>query len=315
MLSDRNAMKKTVLSILFIVFTFCILKYPKISLYYALTGIDLWYQKMLPTLVPFMILSGILIRLNLSDIIGRLFSRIPFALFSVSKNAVYVICIGFLCGFPMGAKLVADLYLRKKISKAEGEYLLSFCNNIGPVYFVSYVLPLIQRKMLLPYLFGMYGLPLIYGWFLRYTTYRKYDLKKDSIRLLSEGQSKIYSIPEAVDESIRASMISIYMLCGYMILFNLCNLIPHLMFGGFTVYLAPFFEISSGIAFLRDKCPIYTLLLLPFGGLSCLAQTYSCIRDTGFQITRYLGHKIVLTILTGIYYLGWFFLFPASFLR
>ena len=43
-----------------------LLRYPAKSLVYASTGLMLWFQKMIPTLLPFMILSGIMIRMNLT---------------------------------------------------------------------------------------------------------------------------------------------------------------------------------------------------------------------------------------------------------
>ena len=39
---------------------FLLLRYPALSLRYALAGLNLWFVKMIPTLLPFMILSGIL---------------------------------------------------------------------------------------------------------------------------------------------------------------------------------------------------------------------------------------------------------------
>ena len=36
---------------------------------------------------------------------------------------------GVFCGFPMGAKVVSDLYGAQKLSKSEANTLLAFCNN------------------------------------------------------------------------------------------------------------------------------------------------------------------------------------------
>ena len=99
-----------------------------------------------------------------------------------------------------------------------------------------------------------------------------------------------------------------------MILFNLLNLIPHILLKKQPVILAPLLEISGGLNLLQAKLPLYTLLLLPFGGLSCIAQTNSCIKNTDLSIADYTFHKLVLTALTALYYLGWFLLSPKSFL-
>lgn len=309
------------LSILFIILVFCILTNSSLSLSYAALGLELWFQKMIPTLLPFMILSGIMVRLKLTEKISM--AAYPFVrpLFRVRKNVCYAMLMGFLCGFPMGAKVVDDLYSREMITKREAEYLLSFCNNIGPVYFCGFVLPLLGRRLVLPYLFGMYGIPLLYGLVLRCTLFRSLDSEPTippAAELVccerADTPSFVKKLLEAVNGSIYSSVQSILMLGGYMILFNLLNLLPHLLFRKPPIYIAPLLEITGGLSMLQDALPLYSLLALSFGGLSCIAQTYSCIGQTDLSITGYTAHKLVLTLLNALFYLGWFILSPASFL-
>ena len=223
------------------------------------------------------------------------------------------------------------------IDRREAEYLLAFCNNIGPVYFCSFVLPLLGRRLVWPYLFGMYGIPLLYGMALRYTRFRDIPLPGKNLPLpgeeggrpaalvacedksgLAESRSAARfweKLLEAVDGSVQASVRSMLSLGGYMILFNLLNLIPHLLFGRPVAPLSPLLEITGGLKLLGDAFPLYSLLALSFGGLSCIAQTYSCIGDSDLSISDYILHKVVLTLLCGLFYLGWFLLLPGSFLR
>lgn len=316
-------------TLLFLIITCCILTHSGLSLAYAAIGLDLWFNKMVPSLFPFMILSGIMIRMNLTKTFTKILYPVINPLFHVSENGSYAMMIGFLCGFPMGAKTVADLLKRNMISDREAEFLLAFCNNIGPVYFCSYVLPLLNRQLLIPYLLGMYGIPLLYGLVLRYTRYRDLNLSdiKHSTTLQASsfcGSADISVVASPVqkkdllnevDDAITSSIQSILCLGGYMIFFNLLNLVPHIILGSTPVYLAPLFEITGGLKLNDGQIPLYGLLLLPFGGLSCIAQTNSCIKGTNLSISEYTIHKIILTMLTGLYYLGWFLLFPDSFLR
>ena len=139
------------------------------ALILSLTGLNLWFQKMIPTLLPFMILSGILIRMNLSDSFAHLFSPVLKPLFRLSDSCLYCLVIGFLCGFPMGARVTAESYQRGKLSRREAELMLAFCNNIGPVYFTGFVLHLFPVERPLIFLAGMYLLPFLYGLVLRST--------------------------------------------------------------------------------------------------------------------------------------------------
>lgn len=301
---------KIIYTAVFLLFTVCILTNSQISLAYALMGLQLWFDKMIPALLPFMILSGIMIRMHLTENFSKLLYPVVKFIFRVSENVCYAMIMGFLCGFPMGAKTVSDLLSREMITKREAEFLLAFCNNIGPVYFCSFVLPLLGRALLLPYVLGMYGVPLLYGLLLRYTRYR--DLTVQGMPAPAQIQKG--KLLWEIDDAISSSVQSIIMLGGYMVLFNLLNLIPHMICGKPPVFLAPIFEITGGLKLSDGRFPLYALLLLPFGGLSCIAQTYSCIKGTDLSITEYTLHKIVLTALTGVYYLGWFLLSPASFL-
>lgn len=321
---------KIIYTLFFLLLTGCILTHSELSLYYARTGLTLWFDKMIPTLLPFMILSGIMVRLQLTESFTAIVYPVIKPLYRVSRNVCYAMLMGFLCGFPMGAKTVSDLYSRHMISKKEAEFLLAFVNNIGPVYFVSFVLPLLQRRLILPYLIGMYGIPLLYGFVLRHTLYRdispvesilflsvqKQHIKPELTATHNQSDEKFgIQLLNAVDEAIISSVQSILSLGGYMILFNLLNLLPHILLGKEPLILAPLLEISGGLNLLQNKAPLYTLLMLSFGGISCIAQTNSCIKNTDLSIADYILHKLVLTVLIALYYLLWFLIFPTSFMR
>lgn len=221
----------------------------------------------------------------------------------------------------MGARVAAQLYQSGRISRKEARFLLAFCNNIGPVYFCSFVLPLLGRRLILPYILGMYGTALLYGILLRRTLFRSLPEPVSDKRTLqmptsvpvpkSSGSSGLLA---HLDAAVQAGLQSIISLCGYMILFNLLNLIPHLFLPRISCWISPLLEITSGLSQLGQRCPLYALMILPFGGLSCIAQTYSMIRDTDLPLEEYVIHKLILTAVTGLYYLAWRCLFPHLFL-
>jgi len=86
----------------FVLMTGCILTHSSLSLAYAALGLTLWYEKMVPVLLPFMILSGTLIRMGMTDSLIRpvrpLFGRI----YRLSAPGIYVILMGFLCAHCLG---------------------------------------------------------------------------------------------------------------------------------------------------------------------------------------------------------------------
>lgn len=300
---------RIIITLGFLLLFYLMLRYPVESVYYAFTGLTLWFQKMIPALFPFMILSGIMVRMDLTKYFALVLSPLLKPIFKVSGNGAYCIIMGFLCGFPMGAKVIADLYDRQKISKSEATYLLSFCNNIGPIYFTGFVLPVLKLPTSFVYLFGMYGLPLLYGLIVRFFSkekeYTEAIVTTDSKQL----QASSDSIFVHIDGAIQSAIESITKLGGYMILFNLLNLFPALIL---PESILPFgnllLEITSGISRIGNTAPLAVLIMLPFGGLSCIAQTYSIIKNTDLSIKNYCTHKCLLTLFTACYY-GVFFFF------
>ena len=123
-----------------LIFLFIImLFFPKATLAGAADGLLLWFQMILPTLLPFMILSNLLLQTNAIYYISCALKPILQPLFQISTPSCYAVLVGFLCGYPMGAKIIADLTRSNRISKEEGQYLLSFCNNSSPMFILSYI--------------------------------------------------------------------------------------------------------------------------------------------------------------------------------
>lgn len=344
-------------TVLFLLLLGCILTNSQTSLYYAAMGLNLWFQKMIPALLPFMILSGIMVRMKLTDKAAMILYPVIHPFFRVGKNVCYAMLLGFLCGFPMGARVTDDLYSRGMIGKREAQYLLAFCNNIGPVYFCSFALPLLGRKLILPYLFGMYGIPLLYGLLLRHTLYR--DLPSGLPETRTGNRLVGCCLPEThrgnrlmgcclpethrgnrlvgccspeirtdvsrkaafweklldeINDSVNSSLQNMLCLGGYMVLFNLFNIVPNIFLGKPLLLLSPLLEIIGGLTLMGNAFPLFSLLALSFGGFSCIAQTGSCIAGSDLSLGNYVLHKLLLTLLSGLFYLGWFLIQPSSFL-
>lgn len=305
-MTRTDKLNRLLFTMLSLYLTVLLLMYPPLSLEYASAGLRLWLTKMVPVLLPFMILSGIMIRMDLTENFVRLVHPLLHLLYGTSKNGSYTIVMGFLCGFPMGARIIGELYGSGRLSKEESARLLCFCNNIGPLYFLSYVAPTLDiRHPLIPFLI-MYGIPLLYGIALmrivpikRRTGSALSDLKED-------GRPDRMTLPAAIDASVVSGLIGIARLGGYMIFFNLLNIafVPfrHTDAALLKIYRC-ILEITSGIDYSGQSLFYPILILLPFGGLSCIAQTYSMICHTDLPLKPYVLHKVIQTLLTALCYL------------
>lgn len=117
---------------------YCIVRPRQIALATA-GGLALWYHSVLPTLLPFSILSGIMVRSgiydSLSERIYPWFSKI----YPVRAPLIYPLIAGFLFGFPLGSKICADLYDTGKITAKEAEVISCISNNFGPAFLYNYM--------------------------------------------------------------------------------------------------------------------------------------------------------------------------------
>ena len=311
-----------------------LLRHPALSLEYASTGLNLWLTKMVPTLLPFMILSGIMIRMELTENFVTLLHPLLHKLYGTSKNGSYTVIMGFLCGFPMGARIVGELYESGRLSREESSKLLSFCNNIGPIYFLSYVVPVLAiEKPLVPFLL-MYGIPMFYGIVLsrlvpifrgqtcpRLAIQYSHNIHQDYIdtnaihsakssastnaSFYRSSQSTRMPLLAAIDASVLSGLIGIAKLGGYMVFFNLLNIVfvpfRHVSTNLLSLYQC-ILEITSGIDHSGHSLYYAILILLPFGGFSCIAQTYSMISRTDLSVHPYIFHKVIQTALTALCY-------------
>lgn len=103
----------------------------------AVWGLDLCLRLLIPSLLPLFALSGLMSRLGLGELLGRILGRGMARLFGVSGAGASAFIMGLCGGYPLGAATAAELYRSGRISREEGELLLGFCDNTGPAFAVA----------------------------------------------------------------------------------------------------------------------------------------------------------------------------------
>ena len=108
----------------------------------AKMGLNLWFFTLVPTLLPFMVFSNILIQSRLIEhllFLPGLFTR---KYLHLSPAGLYAFLCGFFFGYPSGAKILADLLKTDQIDPKEASMLFGFCNNVSPAFLITYFLTL-----------------------------------------------------------------------------------------------------------------------------------------------------------------------------
>lgn len=265
-------------------------------------GLMLWFHTLVPVLLPFLILSNLLIAIDGISFLTRFLYPVLHRLFGCSRNGCFCIASGFLCGYPIGAKLAGDLAREGRITPEEGNYLLTFCSNASPAFLIGYCLTdsLQCPKLLLPTLLLVYGVPFLVALF--YRRGRSFE-NKTTENKTSRSQISF----KIVDVCMMNGLESILKLGCYIILFSmLARLLIQIPCPSsiLTCISVGIMEMTNGIAFVTadGAFPFLTqylsvLCFLSFGGLSGAAQTESMILDSGLSFGNYLKAKLLTAVL------------------
>ena len=283
-----------------ILFFFLMLFFPKETLAGATSGLLLWFQILLPTLLPFFIFTSFIVETNaihyVSYVCGPIFQR----LFCLSSNGSFAALCGMLCGYPVGAKVTADLVRTNQISHQEGMYLLSFCNNTSPAFIITFIVfqNFCDQTLVIPTIFILYASPIICSFFFR--KYYRMKYSPCTSRLKNSFLNFKFSI---MDNCIMKSFENITKVGGYVILFSIL-----FSFGENLpiTYFLPLLEITNGIPYIIktfssfELTYIFTLFLTSFGGICSIAQTSSMLIDTNLSIFSYTIEKLITALVTSL---------------
>ena len=287
---------------------------PKAVFEGAESGLLLWFRVVFPTLFPFMLVSGLMLSGGGLVVISRIFGRLFSTLFATSPNGSFAVIAGFLCGYPMGAKVSADLVRSGRISRDEGAYLLSFCNNTSPIFIMNFIVwkTFDREELMIPTLLILIGVPAFLSLFFRrfYLKGRKKfpdlsDKKKNNVKLLNF---------EMLDSCLADSFESIVKVGLYIIFFSILIALPGKLSAGHPLLagILPTLEMTNGILMIHKAAPDLTvsypliLGLTSFGGFCSAAQTKCMLKAASLPILPYIIQKLTAAAaasLLGIVYM------------
>lgn len=279
------------------------LAFPKAVFNGASEGLLLWFQIIFPTLFPFLLITNLLLMTDSFHYISRAIARPLRFLFRVSENGSFVLLVGFLCGYPMGAKMTADMVLGEKISREEGGYLLSFCNNTSPVFILNFIVwkTFSRQSLALPTLCILFLSPVLVSFITR-RFYLKGQTMFSSVRDMGGKKKRLdFSV---VDACMMNAFEAIVKVGGYIILFSVLLTLLQEIPGKSMLLKAflPTLEVTNGILLLNSASLPFTfrypaiLALTSFGGLCSVAQTQCMIQKTGLSILPYTIEKLAAAL-------------------
>ena len=305
--------------------------YPQEVLSSAGGGLTLWWNFVLPALLPFFIISELLMAAGFVHFLGVLLESFMRPVFRLPGKAAFVVAMGYTSGFPMGAVLTARLRQAGEITREEGERLLAFTNNPSPGFMLGAVASGMLGKPTLGILLAgsVYLANLMVGFFFRfYRVSSKSPLLTNSPSLkrawqeLKDAQNRDKrAFGQVLGESIKQSTNTVLMVAGFMAFFSVVirllniwhvtlflaflshSIIKIVQIPVFQAFFNGLFEMTLGcqeairaLSLLHQQVALLALLM-GWGGLSVFAQVAGLISGTDLRFYPFVMARVLHAIL------------------
>ena len=300
-------MKKIIMFILIII-SILLLINSNIIINTVVYSINIFKKSIFPSLLPFFIISELLINYGFIEFISKLFKPLM-KLFKINPNASFILVMSMISGFPSNSKYTKDLYLKGIINEYDASKILMFTHFSNPLFIMGAISItfLHNKKIGLFILIIHYLTNFIIGLLLR-------NLIKTDINItnIDKQESKSFSI--VLKEAILNSFNTLFLILGTIIVFliitNLLN--EYIAFNPLIKgIISGILEMTGGISNISSLNISLKLkstligMILSFGGISVHMQVKSIIADTPIKYHPYLLARLLHCSITGllIYYL------------
>ncbi|MTT32001.1 sporulation integral membrane protein YlbJ [Terrilactibacillus sp. BCM23-1] len=315
--------------------------YPQVSLDASIRGLKLWWDVVFPSLMPFFILSELMIAFGLVSFMGVLFEPIMRPLFRIPGVGGFVFVMGIVSGFPAGAKISTRLYEEKKLTKTEAERLASFTNFSNPLFIFGVIATGFFHQASLGIIFALshYLGNLIVGFFMRFyksneeTTETRSSTKKTFIlfkafqTMHEERLRQQKPFGKLLGDAVHNSVTTLLMIGGFIILFSVLNqmlmqihwdsVIQLILHNGLhLIHFSPefgkaiipgLFEITIGARQISEvsgpliQKVILVSMILGFCGFSIQAQVMSILSEANLSAKPFLIGRLIHALSSGIF--------------
>lgn len=316
-LKKNNKVVDFFLSILICLFMFFLIIFSNTNIEAAKSGLSLWATTVVPSLFPFLFLTEVLNKTKLVSFIGKKLNRIIKKIFNVPGEGAFAFLMGLISGYPVGAKIVTNFRNKGICTQDEGNRMLAFTNNAGPLFIIGTVGV------------GFFGNKTI-GFLLFFTHLLACITVGIILKFFSKDDSKDINLVSNDEDGANTSdaISTILMIGGYIVIFSvLLSILDRLHIlnflsilitpilsifnidSSFSVpFLSGILELTNGINLVSNIAVksislnmILSAFLLGFGGLSVSMQVYNIISKSDLSIKKYIIGKLMQGLIAGFY--------------
>ncbi len=291
-------MKKILLYLTLLSVTLLIIINPARTIGYALDGLSICYEVIIPSLFPFFVCSGLLVYSGFCKDFSKVVSPFMKPLFNVNGAGAVAFVLGIISGYPLGALTACQLYEGNYLSKSETERLLSFCNNSGPLFILGSVGIAMYHSLKLGILLYISHIlaAVTVGMIMRFYKRDTYSPPFSPVISEEKGIGEIFSI--VLSNSIN----SILTVCGSVIFMSVLSksileFVP--AHGVIHSFILGLLEFVSGMSELSGTATSTLLKLMlsswivGFAGLSVHLQVMAVVSKYKLSLKAYIIGKLL----------------------
>ncbi|WP_433615801.1 nucleoside recognition domain-containing protein [Paenibacillus cellulositrophicus] len=291
----------------------------------SLQGLNLWWKIVFPGLLPFLVLSEILIAYGWVSALGAFLEPLMKKLFRLPGTGGWVMAMGLTTGFPGGAQAVQQLHAQGSLQAEEAGKLAALSHFCNPVMILVVVATGLMHDPALGY--GLIAVHWIAGILAYLTVHRRIRPKGAAPASDKPLQQRLEGKPaplparvlQAAEEARAKDGRSFGRLLGDSVTHAVQML---MMIGGYIIIFSVVIQIAGRVTTARLPIPDYALsslfevhlgardisaaafasgglqwsvlsALLGFSGISALLQSMSLIRKTGAPLMPMVWTRIL----------------------
>ncbi|MGE5578807.1 MAG: sporulation integral membrane protein YlbJ [Bacillota bacterium] len=332
----RDTLAKLGLALLVVLIAVSMIVYPEPSFQAAERGLGIWWDIVLPALLPFFIAAELLMELGVVHFMGVLAEPLMRPVFNVPGTGSFTFTMGVASGYPLGAALSARLKDSSLATKTEAERLMCFCNTSDPLFMTGAVaVGMFKRRDLTGVIVGAHYLSaLVVGVLLRF--WKRKDPPSQPIRTepgfivtrayraMRRAQRETQkAFGEALGDSVKRSVNTLLTILGFMVLFSVVfelmktagvasalsrglsailpgTILPPALHDSLVSGL---FELTIGTASAASaEAPLVAKVamcsaIIAWSGLSVHAQVAAVIQPSGMSVLPYSMARLIQALL------------------
>ncbi|MBQ3572943.1 MAG: hypothetical protein IJA15_08955 [Clostridia bacterium] len=285
---------------------FALIYNPAVYMKACLEGLTVWAVTVAPSLLPFFFLTLLFTNTQIAQKFALKLQKPMALLYNAPPISAFVQLMSFISGYPMGAKLIAELYKENHITSEEATKISIFTSTSGPMFIVGSVgvgmlgnkragMILLISHLLSAILNGIY--------------FRKMPVKNKNTKpniLCTPTQNILYDCAFGATLScliVGAFIAVFYVFCKILEDFSILK--PFVFLFGLLfkdtkkalAFCAGLIECTNGCILFAKTSGILTLpltaFIISFGGASIIFQSVAFLKEANVKIKTFLLGKLI----------------------